>query len=427
MSSMTWFIYALALVPNSAGQPAGGNERIRRDVPHDLDIIVYDAEVTSATRVREAVEWVDEAGKLVGIATEDVLLLPTSLAPRTLLNETEAKDVTTPQCTKTLLLPPNKGPSSEIRHDRISAPARLNELMTASNIASSGTTEATEHTETPSASSDGKKAASRRFGVSYTPYRADQGCKSQGDIDNDFKRMAGSYFIIRIYGTDCNQVSMVYSAAKAHGMKLFLGIWNPSSLQEEANKIIAAINGDWDVVDTVSIGNELVNNGKASPPELMSFVSQARSVLRAAGYDGPVVAVDTFTAVLAHPKLCDESDYCTINPMLSSTELSYHRNLEDGCITPYPASDPPSPTGIRKLSSLRLAGQQRAHPMEWLFQAYGTKKMLCNPSKSSSVAAQRASFCSLLSTTYGRKKKWKHSTLISSGALKAQSRPVMST
>ncbi|KAH0599313.1 hypothetical protein MHUMG1_03430 [Metarhizium humberi] len=159
----------------------------------------------------------------------------------------------------------------------------------------------------------GESSPSESFGISYTPYRSDQNCKSQQDVDDDIQRLAGYYSVVRVYGTDCDQVPLLYSAAKKHDMKLFLGIWNPSSVEDEANKIISGVDGDWDMVHTVSVGNERVNNGEASPQDLIWSMSKARSILREAGYDGPVVIVDTFRAVLAHPELCDESDYCAIN------------------------------------------------------------------------------------------------------------------
>lgn len=125
--------------------------------------------------------------------------------------------------------------------------------------------------------------------------------------------MKGLYSFVRIYGTDCDQVPAAYSAAKSVGVQLFLGIWDLSQVQAEAQKIIAAINGDWDVVHTVSVGNELVNNGQASPASVIAAIKQARQILRAAGYKGPVVTVDTFIAAEANPELCEASDYCAVN------------------------------------------------------------------------------------------------------------------
>ncbi|KAG6018091.1 hypothetical protein E4U54_004630 [Claviceps lovelessii] len=312
MSLRTWLICSLVLAPLSAGQPAGKLRlhQERQVIPYGLDIIVYDEDVTSAMRVQEVIEWVNEAGELVGTATENVLLLPTSLAPTAVSKETATSRTTTPLCTKTLLIPGHSKLPSGNGGGILPLPAGPQETTTAVKTAGP---QPTDNVVAPYRPAGGNKDTYDRFGVSYTPYRADQGCKSQQDIDDDFRRMAGSYSVIRIYGTDCNQVPMVYSAAKAHGMKLFLGIWKPSAVQEEADKIIAGINGDWNIVHTVSVGNELVNNGQVTPGQIIQAVRRARSILRAAGYNGPVVAVDTFNAVVAHPEICNESDYCAIN------------------------------------------------------------------------------------------------------------------
>jgi len=45
----------------------------------------------------------------------------------------------------------------------------------------------------------------------------------------------------------------------------------------------------------------------------MAAVASARSQLRAAGYNGPVVTVDTLTATRSNPILCNESDFCAVN------------------------------------------------------------------------------------------------------------------
>ncbi|KAF5251911.1 hypothetical protein FANTH_3093 [Fusarium anthophilum] len=161
-------------------------------------------------------------------------------------------------------------------------------------------------------SKNGKPDGSKLPGVAYAPYRGDHQCKSKDEIQHDITQLAADFSVLRIYGTDCDQVANVYSCAKGSGMKLFLGIWNIDDVQTEAKTIISAID-DWDVVDTISVGNELVNNGAATPAKVIAAVKQAREILRAAGYQGPVVTVDTFIAANANPELCNESDYCAIN------------------------------------------------------------------------------------------------------------------
>ena len=125
--------------------------------------------------------------------------------------------------------------------------------------------------------------------------------------------MINGYSIIRLYGTDCDQVANVISATKGKGISLFLGIFDINNVAKESKDIISAVNGNWDIINSVSVGNELVNNGGASVGQVTAAIGQARDALKAAGYSGPIVTVDTMVAMKAHPELCHASDFCAIN------------------------------------------------------------------------------------------------------------------
>jgi exo-beta-1,3-glucanase (GH17 family) len=118
--------------------------------------------------------------------------------------------------------------------------------------------------------------------------------------------------MIRIYGTDCGQVPNVLKAANAKGMKVFAGIYDISDVESEAQIIIDAAKGNWDAIDTVSVGNEAVNNG-AAVSDVVSAVNKARSMLKAAGYNGKVVTVDVFSQIIDNPELCQVSDFAAAN------------------------------------------------------------------------------------------------------------------
>lgn len=152
------------------------------------------------------------------------------------------------------------------------------------------------------------------YGFAYSPYLANGNCKSAQQVATDFAGIAniGQYSVVRIYGTDCNQVATVLPAAKAHGLKLFAGIFDLNTLNSEVATIVAAAKGNWGSFDTISVGNELVQSG-TSPAAVVAAVGSARNQLRAAGYHGPVVIVDTVVASRAHPELCNASDYCAVN------------------------------------------------------------------------------------------------------------------
>lgn len=151
------------------------------------------------------------------------------------------------------------------------------------------------------------------FGVAYAPYNADGGCKSATQIMQDFGVIGKTYGFVRVYGMDCGQIPNVYAAAKANNLKVFFGIFSLDNLGDQVATLVQGIQKDWSIVDTVSIGNELVNNGQASPKQIMDALTSGRALLKQAGWTGPVVTVDTFVAVLAHPELCKASDYCACN------------------------------------------------------------------------------------------------------------------
>jgi exo-beta-1,3-glucanase (GH17 family) len=152
-------------------------------------------------------------------------------------------------------------------------------------------------------------------GVTYSPYNADGTCKSSSRVFSDFQTIATQYGLVRIYGVDCNQVAMAVSAAKATGVQLFLGIFNLDGLDQQIQTLVEGVyaHADWSVVDTISVGNELVNNGQATAQQVINAVYSARQSLRNAGFAGPVVTVDTFIAVINNPWLCDYSDFCAMN------------------------------------------------------------------------------------------------------------------
>ncbi|KAI9788615.1 MAG: hypothetical protein M1816_006761 [Peltula sp. TS41687] len=157
--------------------------------------------------------------------------------------------------------------------------------------------------------------AAAGHGLTYTPYNADGTCKSKDQVDEDFKKISG-FSMIRMYGTDCNQLQTVIPAAQAKGMKVFAGISNNNVLggkvQQDVEALASACGDKWDVIDTIAVGNELVQSGN-SPGVAVAAVNSAREALRAKGYNGPVVSVDTVGAMTNHPEICQNSDYVAAN------------------------------------------------------------------------------------------------------------------
>ena len=165
----------------------------------------------------------------------------------------------------------------------------------------------------PPSTGSGSTGPGFSSGVAYSPYNEDNSCKSSSQVSQDLS-MVNGYSVIRLYGTDCNQIGNVVSALKSKpGIQLFLGIFDINSIPSEVSTMQSALGGDWSLVRAVSVGNELVNTGAASPGQVTSAIGTARSALRGAGYSGPVVTVDTMMAMSQHPELCEASDFCAIN------------------------------------------------------------------------------------------------------------------
>lgn len=185
-------------------------------------------------------------------------------------------------------------------------------IISASAPASAPAPSASASSGSGSSGSSGSFSGSSK-GITYSPYNSDGTCKDLSTVKSDLAKLS-DYSLIRLYGVDCNQVENVLQA-KANGQQLFLGIFFIDQLSQGIQQMSSAISsyGSWSDVHTVSIGNELVNDGEASASQIGQYVSTAKSLLSSAGYSGPIVSVDTHVAILNNPELCQYSDYIAFN------------------------------------------------------------------------------------------------------------------
>ncbi|KAI0002362.1 glycoside hydrolase superfamily [Xylariaceae sp. FL0662B] len=331
MRATTISLTFLSLLHLSAGQlrhrHVHRHRANRAFIPKRDRITVTDSTYSVPTEMPEVVVYVDQYGNPVRTATEVVVYVPQSVeAPAT--PEASSLPTSTPEPPSPAPLPATSAPPVE-QPEALPAPSQPAEPIPEPSSSLESQTPAQSqapaqapHAESvapppePSASSEPPPPVSdggSLHGVTYSPYKGSGGCKSAEEVDADFALVAKDYGVIRLYGVDCDQVATAYAAAKKHGNKLFLGIFDISAVDEAVKTMAAGVQNDWDVVDTVSVGNELVNNGEVTVDQSLGALSQARSALRAAGYQGPVVIVDTFVAMINHPELCDQSDYCAAN------------------------------------------------------------------------------------------------------------------
>ena len=136
-------------------------------------------------------------------------------------------------------------------------------------------------------------------------------CKTADMVESDIKLLK-SFGIIRIYDTDCDVLTSLRTSL-ADSQKLMVGIWDLAKIPTSVAIIATTFGSDFSQLYAVSVGNELVDTGKASVGDIQTALSSARSQLRAIGYSGPVVSVDTLVAVVANPELCSFSDFIAVN------------------------------------------------------------------------------------------------------------------
>lgn len=270
----------------AAAQPHKRHHRhVKRQEVTDYDVVTDVVYVTATAP--NAVVYANAEGVPTSTSFEDA-------APTTAANIAETPAATPTTSSSEYVAPPPAATSTSTS-SAAPAPTPSSSAAPASSSASSGA---------------GVIGSDSGYGITYSPYNDDGTCKSQDQVTNDFASISG-YSMVRTYGTDCNQTATVNQAAAAKGIKLFAGVYDPTQVQAEVQLIIDA--GCLDNIDTVSVGNEGVNDGRYSVDTVTAAIGQARSQLQAAGYTGKVVTVDTFVAVINNPALCEASDFAAAN------------------------------------------------------------------------------------------------------------------
>lgn len=163
------------------------------------------------------------------------------------------------------------------------------------------------------------------MGITYDPYTGAKGsssCKSEDQISQEFDRMTKDYDVVRIYGADCNLISLAVQNVAKHGKKLMAGAYLSTGPNgEELGKVIQTLKdavdqnagGNWDVIALFSVENERVNEGDMTASAVVDAIRQARNQLRGLGYNGPVGAVETVPAMVDNNAICIEADVAMVN------------------------------------------------------------------------------------------------------------------
>jgi exo-beta-1,3-glucanase (GH17 family) len=131
--------------------------------------------------------------------------------------------------------------------------------------------------------------------LTYSPYTANGGCKDASTVNVDIAKIAGKGFSsVRIYSTDCNSLENIGGAARKHGIKLILGVWvNESGISAAKPQVDAIVAwGQWDLVELIVVGNEVLFNGWCSASDLAAFISSSAAAFKGAGFSGSITTTE---------------------------------------------------------------------------------------------------------------------------------------
>ncbi|KAJ6284937.1 glycoside hydrolase [Bipolaris maydis] len=171
------------------------------------------------------------------------------------------------------------------------------------------------------APSDNLSESSLPMGITWDVYTGASECKSEAEIASEFSRMK-DFKVIRLYGMDCNQISLGIQNALKNGQKLMGGAYlDAGGSGEDVSKVIQTYKnaidqhagGNWDVIQLFTVENERVNEGRMTAAQVVDAIGRARTQLRQLGYNGPVGAVETAPATINNPSICEASDVVMVN------------------------------------------------------------------------------------------------------------------
>lgn len=145
----------------------------------------------------------------------------------------------------------------------------------------------------------------KKWAMTYTPFRGDSvgTCKSAEEVMEDVAAIARAGFTtLRVYSTDCDTLPNVGAAARAHGLRMIIGIFvgqvgcdNGSPSVSEQLEALKAWK-QWDLVDLCVVANEAMFQNLCTPQELTALIGRTKAELGSVGYNGPYTTTDVVAA-----------------------------------------------------------------------------------------------------------------------------------
>jgi exo-beta-1,3-glucanase (GH17 family) len=157
--------------------------------------------------------------------------------------------------------------------------------------------------------------ASRFNSVSFAPYRAGESpltrtFPSRAEVDQDLTLLATRTRAIRTYAAIEGDYDLP-AMARAHGLKLWQGIWLGSDRASNAREIAAGIkaaNTYPDVIERVVVGNEVLLRRDLPPDELIADIDQVKRAVRQT-----VTYADVWNFFVDNPQVVPHLDVVTIH------------------------------------------------------------------------------------------------------------------
>jgi exo-beta-1,3-glucanase (GH17 family) len=169
-------------------------------------------------------------------------------------------------------------------------------------------------------------SSGKLWAMTYTPFSAEGGCKDAAEVMSDVEAIARAGFTtLRVYSTDCDTLPSVGAAARAHGLRMIVGIFigrvgcdnNSPDVAEQISSLKEW--SQWDLVDLCVVGNEALFNGYCTVGELTSLIERTKSELASVGYNGPFTTTDTVNAW----ESSDVSSICAAIDVVSANAHAY--------------------------------------------------------------------------------------------------------
>ncbi|KAI9297094.1 glycoside hydrolase [Neoconidiobolus thromboides FSU 785] len=226
-------------------------------------------------------------------------------------------------------------------------------------------------------------------GFTYSPY-LESGCKSSAQVANELKRVSELTSNIRLYSTDCDQLSNAINAITSQGLnlKILAGVWTRDG-EGKRNDDIAKISGyasknEYKSLFTgISVGNEELMNGR-NIGSVISNIEAAKAQLSGLGI--PIGYAETAANLKSHPELNDVCDkiYANIYSFFSPRGDGDMGNAAESIIIQYNdlSKQFPDKVVISEVGwSTRGQGNYLADPSEEN-QANFLQSLICKASKS---------------------------------------------